>query len=83
MAVADPRFAVEPPRWPYAYARSVWLKGSQPDGYALLQFTLNADTLGAVIGGSGRDGAALIAARAAGAPLPAFDPFGQLDADTS
>ncbi|UAK25387.1 M28 family peptidase [Sphingomonas nostoxanthinifaciens] len=71
--IADPGFAVEPPRWPFAYARTVWLAGSAPAAEPMLRFTLNADALGKLIGGGGHDPAALIAAGAAGQPLPSFD----------
>lgn len=81
MTIADPGFTVEPPRWPYAYARSVWLAGSPPDNDVLPRMSLNAAALGRVIAGSGGDGAALVAAGAAGAPLPSFDPPGRLHAE--
>ena len=73
VTIADPGFAVEPPRWPFAYARSVWLAGSKPDDTGPLRFTLNAEALAKAIAGSGRDAAQLIAAGAAGEPLPSFD----------
>jgi hypothetical protein len=71
MTIADPGFTVEPPRWPFAYARSVTLAGEpvRPDPF--LKLTLNADSLAKVIG-SGRNAARLIAAGSAGKPLPAF-----------
>src|SRR5205085_1701506 len=31
VAVADPGFTVEPPRWPFAYARTVWRADAAPD----------------------------------------------------
>lgn len=80
MTIADPGFTVEPPRWPYAYARSVWLQGSRPDSERLLRMTLNADALAGVIAGSGHDAARLVAAGAAGEPLSAFDLPGRFKA---
>lgn len=78
--IADPGFTVEPPRWPYAYARSVRIAG-EPAPHPLLPiFTLNADALGALLAGSGRDAAALIAAGSAGRPLPSFDAPGRFTA---
>lgn len=74
VTIADPGFAVEPPRWPFAYARTVWIAGKPPEARGPVRFTLNADALAAVIAGSGRDAARLIAAGAAGQPLPSFDP---------
>ena len=72
VTIADPGFAVEPPRWPFAYARSVAISGSQPDADALARITLNADALAKLIG-PGHDAVALIAAGSAGDALPAFD----------
>jgi len=72
VTIADPGFAVEPPRWPYAYARSVVISGAQTESDALARIALNADALAQLIG-PGRDAAALIAAGSAGGALPAFD----------
>lgn len=73
LTIADPGFTVEPPRWPYAYARTLRIAGSPfgPSNIALL--TLRAGALATVIAGSGRDAAALIADGSAGRPLPSFD----------
>lgn len=73
LTIADPGFTVEPPRWPFAYARSVSLADAPVDPSTFVRMTLNADALGKVIAGSGRDAARLVAAGAAGQPLPAFD----------
>ena len=69
---------IEPPRWPFAYVRSVTLGGSPsasaaPQRSGLTTLTLNAAALGKVIGESGRNVDSLIAAGSAGAPLPSFD----------
>ncbi len=80
VTIADPGFAVEPPRWPFAYARSVWLHGNRPDSETLLRLTLNPDALTSMVAGSGHDGARLVAAGAAGEPLPSFDPPGHFHA---
>lgn len=53
--IADPGFTVEPPRWPFAYSRRVWLAGSTPTPPTLLNFRLNADALNKVIEGSGQN----------------------------
>jgi len=71
MTIADPGFTVEPPRWPFAYARSVTLAGEPVRRDPFLKLTLNADSLAKVIG-SGRNAARLIAAGSAGKPLPTF-----------
>jgi hypothetical protein len=84
IAIADPGFAVEPPRWPAAYARSVSLAGeSRPAstqavmpptaGSGFVTLSLRADALETVLAGSGQDADSLIAAGSAGRPLPAFD----------
>lgn len=73
ITIADPGFTVEPPRWPYAYARTVWLKDTPPPSPGLARFTLNASVLNSLIVGSGQDAIRLIAAGAAGEPLPSFD----------
>jgi Zn-dependent M28 family amino/carboxypeptidase len=73
ISIADPGFALEPPRWPSAYVRSVALAGSPTRSADMAFFRLNADALGKVIHGSGRDAAALIEAGSSGAPLPSFD----------
>jgi hypothetical protein len=81
VTIADPGFTVEPPRWPFAYARTAWLRGSTPGSPGMIRFTLNADALGRVIAGSGRDAGQLIAAGAAGSLLPSFDAPARFRAD--
>jgi Zn-dependent M28 family amino/carboxypeptidase len=71
--IVDPGFTIEPPRWPAAYARDVWIAGSPPATPPIAVFSLNADALGKLIAGSGKDAAALVEAGSAGQPLPAFD----------
>ena len=73
VTIADPGFTVEPPRWPFAYSRTVWLADKAPPAQPLVRLTLNADALGTVIAGSGKDAAQLIAAGSKGQPLPSFD----------
>jgi Peptidase family M28 len=70
--IADPGFTVEPPRWPYAYARTVTLATDPAKPDPFLRITLNAASLGKLLAGSGRNAAALVAAGAAGRPLPSF-----------
>ena len=81
VTIADPGFAVEPPRWPFAYARTVWLRGTNADTVAIARYTLNADALDILVAGSGHNAAALIAAGSAGTPLPSFDPPGRFHAE--
>ncbi len=73
VTIADPGFAVEPPRWPYAYARTVTLAGASRPGDDFVRLTLNADSLGKVVG-AGHDARMLVADGSRGAPLPSFDP---------
>jgi Zn-dependent M28 family amino/carboxypeptidase len=72
MTIADPGFTVEPPRWPYAYARTVTLATDPARNDAFLRMTLNAGSLGKLLSGSGRNAEALIAAGSAGRVLPSF-----------
>jgi Peptidase family M28 len=72
LTIADPGFTVEPPRWPYAYARTVALATDPRKPDPFLRMTLNADALGKLLAGTGRDAAALIAAGSAGQPLSSF-----------
>ncbi|MFL6863552.1 MAG: M28 family peptidase [Allosphingosinicella sp.] len=72
--VDNPYFTVEPPRWPVAYARTVRIEGSPPLADAgLAAMRLNAEAFPALIAGSGRDAAAILATGGRDAPLPAFD----------
>ncbi|HYX46262.1 MAG TPA: M28 family peptidase [Sphingomicrobium sp.] len=72
LTIADPGFTVEPPRWPYAYARTVTLASDHPKADPFIRMTLNADSLGKLLAGSGRNAAALVDAGAEGKPLPSF-----------
>jgi hypothetical protein len=72
LTIADPGFTVEPPRWPYAYARTVTHADSKPEADPFLRMTLNADSLGKLLAGSGQNATVLIAAGSAGKPLPTF-----------
>ena len=75
IAIADPGFTVEPPRWPAAYARSVTLSGGgtpvPAPGFVTL--SLRAGALPTVLAGSGQDADSLIAAGSTGRTLPSFD----------
>ena len=86
IAIADPGFTVEPPRWPAAYARSVTLAGVAPtpstpsvptptptSGPALIALSLRAEALRTVLAGSGQDADSLVAAGSDGRSLPTFD----------
>lgn len=98
VAIVDPGFTIEPPRWPIAYVRNVAVAtgagsalaaNAAPAGPgagsgvtddasaggsgAFLAFGLRAEALEAVLAGSGRDAATLVADGSAGRPLPSFD----------
>ena len=67
--IADPGFTIEPPRWPYAYARSLSLLGQAAAPDRFVKLTLRAEALPLLFA----DGNALVAEGVAGRPLPARD----------
>ncbi len=73
VTIADPGFVVEPPRWPFAYARSVRLAGGRGAGDHFVRITLNADALMKLIGRGVPDAADLVDLGSRGEPLPDFD----------
>ena len=77
IAVDDPYFTKEPPRWPVAYARSVMLdnssNGTPAAGKPLLVMRLRSDALAKLIEGSGQNEAAILAAGGRKEPLPSFE----------
>ena len=73
VSIADPGFAVEPPRWPFAYARTVLVAGVAHPSDPFLRVTLDAASLKSVLGRDTHDAATLIADGSKGAPLPNFD----------
>lgn len=81
LTIADPGFTVEPPRWPYAYARTVTLASDPRKADAFIKMTLNAQSLGKLLEGSGRDGKGLIDAGSEGRPLPSFGLSSRFHAD--
>jgi hypothetical protein len=81
IAVDNPYFTVEPPRWPVAYARNVRIAGDpDPADAALPVMRLNADAFAALIRGSGRDAAAILRAGGKDQLLPPFDVPARLQA---
>ncbi len=72
--IDDPGFTIEPPRWPYAYARTVSLRDAPPPTAAALPvMTLNADAFASLIAGSGQDAARILADGGAKRALAGFD----------
>jgi hypothetical protein len=65
--IADPGFSIEPPRWPFAYARSVYRKGEVPADDPFVKLVIKADALGKLLG---RDASQLVTDGSAGRPLP-------------
>ena len=74
VAVDDPYFTMEPPRWPAAYARAVTLNSSTSNaGKPLLAMRLRSDLLAGLIEGSGKDAAAILAAGGRREALASFE----------
>ncbi len=85
--VDDPYFTIEPPRWPYAYARSVTLReggaATPHEGGAatphedaatmLPAMRLSAVAFTTLLNGTGRDGAAILKTGGEQGALPHFD----------
>lgn len=84
LAIADPGFTIEPPRWPSAYARSISIAtGSAPAAprtSGFVSMTLRDGALSIIVSGGGQDAGALIADGSAGRPLPSFDVADRLHA---
>jgi hypothetical protein len=74
VAVDDPYFTMEPPRWPVAYARTVALDSTEGStGKPLLMMRLQSDLLAGMIEGSGKDATAILSAGGRGEPLAPFE----------
>ena len=74
--VDDPSFTIEPPRWPYAYARSVALRTPQAEKAhpaPLLSMRLSAEAFATLLAGTGQDAAAILKAGGSKQPLPNFE----------
>ena len=72
LTIADPGFTVEPPRWPYAYARTVTLATESRKADPFLRMTLNAASLAKLLANTGKNASALIRDGSAGQPLQSF-----------
>jgi Peptidase family M28 len=74
--VDDPYFTIEPPRWPYAYARTVTLR-SPTAGTAhpgpLAAMRLSAEAFATLLAGTGQDADAILKLGGAKRPLPNFE----------
>lgn len=82
--VDDPYFTIEPPRWPYAYARSVTLReagGSRAEGgegKMLPGMRISAEAFAKLVAGSGKDAAEILKRGGAKEALPNFEIPGKL-----
>jgi Zn-dependent M28 family amino/carboxypeptidase len=81
ISVDDPYFSIEPPRWPYAYARSVTLR-MQPAEKApaapLASMRLSAEAFATLLAGTGQDAAAILKAGGSKQPLSNFEILSKL-----
>jgi Zn-dependent M28 family amino/carboxypeptidase len=77
VSIDDPYFTIEPPRWPYAYARSVRLRDGEldrrPTTTPLLALRLSADAFTRLLSGSGHDAAAILKSGGTKQTLTNFD----------
>jgi Zn-dependent M28 family amino/carboxypeptidase len=74
--VDDPYFTIEPPRWPYAYARSVALRSpaaSAPPPAPLPIMRISAEAFALFLAGSGQDAGALLKLGGTRQPLMSFE----------
>lgn len=76
--VDDPYFSIEPPRWPWAYARSVILREPTPtrdntSGTMLPPMRLSAEAFARLLEGTGQDPAAILKAGGAKQPIASFE----------
>jgi hypothetical protein len=79
--VDDPYFSIEPPRWPYAYARAVTLvtPGAMVKRIAPIPtMRLSAEVFKKLVLGSGQDPTAILKAGGMKQPLPSFEIPGTL-----
>jgi peptidase M28-like protein len=81
ISVDDPYFSIEPPRWPYAYARSVTLRirpAETAPPAPLANMRLSAEAFVTLLTGTGQDAAAVLKAGGSKQPLSNFEIPGKL-----
>jgi Zn-dependent M28 family amino/carboxypeptidase len=74
--VDDPYFSIEPPRWPFAYARTVTLRSqanSTTHPRSLPAMRLSAEAFAMLLTGTGQDARAILKLGGAKQPLPNFE----------
>lgn len=81
--VDDPFFTLEPPRWPFAYARSVTIQDPGAPlptrtGKPLVAMRLSAEAFTRLVNGTGHDPKVLLEAGGHKQPLPQFEIPGKL-----
>ena len=79
--VDDPYFTIEPPRWPYAYSRSVALRTKDESAKAeamLPGMRISAEAFAKLLVGSGQDAAAILKLGGGKKALPNFEIPGKL-----
>jgi len=75
--IDDPYFTIEPPRWPYAYARTVTLQSQRgaewnaPTPFATMR--ISSDVVDVLFAGTGREARTILKLGGAKQPLPNFD----------
>jgi Zn-dependent M28 family amino/carboxypeptidase len=83
VSVDDPYFTIEPPRWPYAYARSVTLREAGAAGAGAAEkmlpgMRLSAEAFGRLLVGSGQDAVEILKRGGAKEALPNFEIPGRM-----
>lgn len=87
ISVDDPFFSIEPPRWPYAYARSVTIQDpggpvtAAANGKPFVSMRLSAEAFAKLVSPTGYDPEALLDAGGHKRPLPSFEIPGRLHAE--
>jgi Zn-dependent M28 family amino/carboxypeptidase len=78
--VDDPYFTIEPPRWPYAYARAVTLRSptAASTQAPLPMMRLSAEAFAILLAGSGQDAGAILKSGGAKQPLSSFEIPGKI-----
>jgi hypothetical protein len=75
--IDDPYFTIEPPRWPFAYARSVTLRSEEEavtgSRSSLAVMRIKAEVADALFTGTGQDAASILKLGGTRQPLPNFE----------
>jgi hypothetical protein len=73
--IDDPYFTIEPPRWPFAYARTVTLQSPRESNNTapLAVMRIGVEALNDVLAGTGQEASTILALGGTKQPLPNFD----------